>query len=371
MFTQTRPRPSAAASTEASTEAGTGAGPGAAGAPADGRGTPGSAWRPLTLLNGWQSAQGWYGTGDPSYRVSSDGMVYLSGSLTARSGVTGDEFAVLPSSAIPAHVNYLRVCTANGIAGTVWITPDGGLHTSGVSAQRFTSLAGLSFPSITLPRTRLLPLRNGWRSAQRLYDTGDPAYSVSNGAVHLSGSVLNSAGSPSVPDGSDPWTFAVLPPSVPRPSSRWLFAGSYTADRGPRRVAVSRRDGALNAADGSFTSLTGISYPADPVTWQYMTMLGDGEWCDTPAAAVIGDVVYLTGSWPLPGGYAGEFAVLPLAARPAHTTCLLAQGQPQGGPSSHVTVRISPDGAVGVHNWPDSTSPFVVSLAGLSYAAPA
>ena len=58
------------------------------------------AWTPLTLVNGWQSANSSYGTGDPRYCVAY-GIVYLSGSLS-QTGSGSDEFAVLPSVAAPA-----------------------------------------------------------------------------------------------------------------------------------------------------------------------------------------------------------------------------------------------------------------------------
>src|SRR5277367_3201705 len=38
-------------------------------------------WAPITLENGWVSEQGAYDTGDPSYCLETDGMVYLSGSI--------------------------------------------------------------------------------------------------------------------------------------------------------------------------------------------------------------------------------------------------------------------------------------------------
>jgi hypothetical protein len=359
MFTLTRPQTDAAV----------------AGEPA----VPGCAWQPLTLLNGWQSAHGRYATGDPSYCVGSDGMVYLSGSLVAPNGVTGDEFAVLPANAVPAHTSYLCVYTVNGTVGTVWITPDGGLHTSGTNARQFISLAGLSFPSIGLPRWRLRPLQNGWQSAHRLYDTGDPGYSISNGAVHLYGSVRHPAGSPAAAYGSAAWTFATLPPSVPRPADGSLRATTYTAGRGrgPQRITISTRDGALNGGDGNFTSLTGISYPAEPVTWQPMTilsktrltgaMLTGATSVNVPAAAILNDVVYLTGTWELPADYSGEFAALPAAAKPAHKLYFLAEAHPQGAPSTYVAIRIAPTGTISVRNLPYTTSPLTISLSALSY----
>ena len=48
----------------------------------------------LSLEDGWQSSDGQYGTGDPSYSVR-NGMVYLSGSLNQPAG-DAQTFGVLP-----------------------------------------------------------------------------------------------------------------------------------------------------------------------------------------------------------------------------------------------------------------------------------
>ena len=57
----------------------------AVGAPAAHAGT-GCTWAPINLVNGWQSEQSTYDTGDPSVCLENDGMVYLSGSVAAPSG---------------------------------------------------------------------------------------------------------------------------------------------------------------------------------------------------------------------------------------------------------------------------------------------
>src|SRR5262249_19664828 len=109
-----------------------------ANAPIANAGIPGCTWQPLTLLNGWQSEQSAFGTGDPSYCLTSDGMVYLAGSLAAPNGTYYDEFAVLPSYAAPAHFDFLNVYTMNGAVGDLRVDPDGSLHAYGGQAQQFT-----------------------------------------------------------------------------------------------------------------------------------------------------------------------------------------------------------------------------------------
>jgi len=84
----------------------------------------------LTLDNGWQSAQGLYTTGDPSYSVSG-GVVYLSGSV--RQPISGNDIlTVLPKAARPKHDLYIKVMVYTpgtaAQAGTLFIAPDGAMN---------------------------------------------------------------------------------------------------------------------------------------------------------------------------------------------------------------------------------------------------
>jgi hypothetical protein len=334
-------------------------------APAASAGIPGCSWQPLTLMNGWQSGHG-FGTGDPSWCGTGDGMVYLSGSITAPNGATGGEFAALPASAAPAHTDYLNVYTVNGAAGTLWITPDGGLHTFGGSAQQFTSLAGVSFPSVTASEQSLMPLLNGWQSAQGKYGTGDPAYLVSNGAVHLDGSFYNPNGSPAT-FSLGPWTSAVLPPSVPEPSGLCFLTNVYTFGGNPGQLAIFNWDGEINGGNGDFTSLAGLTYPANPANWQAITNVAGTNWCNVPDASVKSNVVYLQGGWTLPAGFNGEFAVLPASARPAHTLYLITHADAPGSDLTYVALRIDPNGAMNAFSGQNGGSELDLTLMGLSY----
>ena len=141
-----------------------------------------------------------YDTGDPAYCLETDGMVYLSGSIAATPGTasenTDNTFGILPAGERPAHEIYLDVYTLNGTYGVLRIDPSGTMEAYFGSVTGYTSLAGVSFPSAAFSQTGLMPLQNGWESAQSVYNTGDPAFSISNGIVHLSGSLERPAGTP-------------------------------------------------------------------------------------------------------------------------------------------------------------------------------
>jgi len=109
--------------------------------------------KPLTLINGWQSAQPPYGTGDPSYSVK-NGVVHLSGSLD-QPPAPGDtqDFAVLPPGARPKYCLYLKTAVSppDSIAaqGTIVVCSDGRLYSNSFplsESESFTSLAGISYP---------------------------------------------------------------------------------------------------------------------------------------------------------------------------------------------------------------------------------
>ena len=213
----------------------------------------------LSLVNGWQSADAEFGTGDPSYSVS-NGMVHLSGSLDQPAG-DNQVFGVLPPAARPAHTMYLSVYGFDGGTAELEIDTNGNMLAYEGGAQQYTSLAGVSFPVASAATTQLT-LINGWQSAQPSYGTGDPSYSVSNGVVHLSGSLLQ----PPAP--GDTQDFAVLPPAA-RPKY-YLYINTEVSP--PDSIAaagdiVISPDGRVYSnsfplsESEAFTSLAGISYP--------------------------------------------------------------------------------------------------------------
>ena len=113
--------------------------------------TAGVSWTSLSLINGWASENGAFGTGNPKVAEQSN-VVYLSGSL-AQATPGSTEFAILPSSFRPAHNMYITVYTNGDTTGTLYIGHDGTMEAysgtscgSGTTAQCFTSLATVSFP---------------------------------------------------------------------------------------------------------------------------------------------------------------------------------------------------------------------------------
>jgi hypothetical protein len=217
---------------------------------------PALAMHKLALQNGWQSSQSQFGTGDPAYSVSG-GVAYLSGSLHQPSG-TNQILAVLPPAARPAHTMYLSVYTYNGTIGLLEVDPQGRLYAYDGGAQQYTSLAGISFP-VASAAVAKLALVHGWESAQPKFGTGDPAYSVSGGVVHLSGSLFQPSGTNQI--------FAVLPKADRPGRILYIQVMVYTPDAVALAGTVEiDPDGSVWAYSQTgtarqYTSLAGISYP--------------------------------------------------------------------------------------------------------------
>jgi hypothetical protein len=196
-----------------------------------------------------------------------------------------------------------------------------------------------------------LSLLNGWRSDQGSYNSGNPSWAVKGGVVYLSGSLHQ-------PSGSNP-DFAVLPAAV-RPSHT-VFLAVYTANGGTGNLTISptglmkvvtpfvRRSGIgghtslIGARD--YTSLAGVSFPAATTAGHELSLLNGwqsfraGDGIGAPAYTVIGGVVHLAGALRQTTGTSDEFAVLPVAARPAGVLYLTVYTD--GGPG---VLLISPDG---------------------------
>ena len=98
---------------------------------------------------------------------------------------------------------------------------------------------------------------SGRVSSQGQYHSGDPAYRVSNGIVHLLGSLNQPSGTNA--------QFAVLPPAA-RPT-HFLWIPTYTSDGTFGWVTINPSGSifavnfAGNAAARLYTSLATISYP--------------------------------------------------------------------------------------------------------------
>jgi hypothetical protein len=337
----------------------------AAGAPAAHAG-PGCSWAPITLMNGWHTEQGTYSTGDPSACLEDDGMVYLSGSVGAPGG-SPSEFGTLPVWDWPEHNLYFDVYTLNRSYGVLRIDTDGTMWAYGGlgGSTGYTSLAGVSYPGAAVTQTDMT-LENGWQSADILYATGDPAFSVTSGIVHLSGSLRRPAGTP--PNFSPDWAAAVLP-SQAWPSDNCVSPNIYTVSGGIWPLSVD--NGTVYGANASYASLAGISYPTAAMAWHSLPLVnGTGpSLCNTgPSYLSSGNVVYLTGVTTVPSGFNGELAVLPAGDRPAHFLYMMAENQGAGptAADAYVALRIDPSGAVWILT-PTGGSADIVSLAGLSF----
>ena len=327
----------------------------------------GVTWHPLTLLNGWQSAESLYGTGDPAWAIK-NGIVYLSGSLTQPGGgpTSSTEFADLPQAAWPAPAQDQTIpdFTLGGAQGFIDVTDLGFLYafspTSG-PAQAFTSLAGISYPAASAATTKLT-LLNGWKATGSGLGIEWPAYAVTGGVVHLSGQLKQ-------PTGTNP-EFAVLP-AADRPAHLEYFP--VRLDGTVVGVLTIKPNGQMSvygAGAGKLTNLSGVSFlVASKATtslallngWQSQGQSGTGD----PAYSVTGGVVHLPGSLAQPGGGSTEFAVLPQSAWPAHTLYITTYAY-NGAPGA---VSIAPDGTVYAFSPNPGDAQAFTSLAGISYPA--
>jgi hypothetical protein len=318
----------------------------------------GVSWHPLTVINGWTSFTA-FGTGAPRWAVR-NGIVYLSGSMHQTSG-SATEFAVLPKAARPSRTLYINVFTDDFTLGRIVVDPNGDAYVESltyVAAQEYTSLAAISYPA-KATATHKLALINGWQSCQSCYGTGDPSYSALGGVVYLSGSLQRPTGSKDV--------FAVLPRSA-RPAHA-LAIGVY-ANGGSIGELHILPDGMMSVSLGGtplFTSLAGVSFPlgikGTPLSlrngWKPQpSAYRDGK----PSYRVVGGVVYLSGAMRQPSGSDEKFAVLPRAARPAHTLFLTLYATGTIG-----TLQIDRDGKMYALCSPQLAGQIFTSLAGISY----
>jgi hypothetical protein len=345
-------------------------------------------WHPLSLINGWRSEQSVFNSGNPSYCVTSNGMVYLSGSL-AQPGGGSDEVAVLPAAARPASNLYLSVYTFGGTTGVLFISTAGDIEAfsgaAGGGDTAFTSLAGISFPGTTVAQ-QPLSLLNGWQSAQSQFGTGDPSYSVtSDQVVHLSGSLNGSqitpglSGFPGI-SANSPEKFAVLPPgdgpAACSSTETYTFGGVpgvLAFEPSGELDAYATGLSIYNTPSAGYTSLASISFPEASWAPSTQALTLNAGWSASidsgcansnfvgPGYTLIGGVVYLSGDMISSGSPNGTFATLPLAARPTHTLYLTMNE----GPADPASLEIDPNGNMTVFASGAATG--VNSLTGLSY----
>ena len=323
----------------------------------------GVTWQKLSLVNGWQSSQSQWNSGDPAYAVK-NGFVYLSGSIHQAVGSNG-EFAVLPPAARPAHDLYITVYTYGGSYGYLFISQVGVVQAGSApqsNAQAYMSLASVSYPAAATA-SQNLTLINGWQSSQSQWNSGNPAYAVKNGIVYLSGSMYQPSGT------NQEWT--VLPPAARPAASLNIIVDTYGGATGELQI---NPDGTVIAfsptAPGSqqqLTSLAGISYPAAATTGaKTLTLLngwvGNGSAPGNPSYLIKNGIVYLSGGMRQVSGNAEGFAVLPAAARPAHYLFIKMDANGAAG-----GLEITPGGAMSAWSTDPTRAPQYTALPGISY----
>ncbi len=312
----------------------------------------GVSWHPLTLVNGGGSLSA---SGRAEYAIKA-GVVYLGGGIFG--GSTSLDFARLPAAARPGHTLWLDASTVNGTVGYLAIYPSGVMYAEDGtgSASAFTSLAGVSFPGRTI-RSHGLGLLHGWKSSQPQWNSGNPAYNVSNGIVYLSGSL----------HGGTSAKFAMLPKGA-RPSHE-VFVSVYTYQGTQGQLGIDP-DGTMFAAGPSarsFTSLAGVSFPVAAVRTHRLTLLNGWARANaatgTPSYTVRNGVVYLEGALSQYPAGPISCARLPVGLRPVHTVYV----QTRDGYSTTGAVRIQPSGIMSCYNTVQSDAAVETVVWGVSY----
>ena len=274
-------------------------------------------WHTLSLLNGWQSAaKKTLLTGTPAWAYR-DGVVYLRGAIKQPNPDGSTSFARLPKFARPPHKLYLQIATGSDAAGILYIGPGGTLDAYDGNAYAFASLGAISYPTATI-KSHQVTMRNSWVSSQPDYQTGNPAYAISQGVVYLSGS-MHSVTNPA------PVSLAFVLPKAAWPAHT-MYISVYTFDGTSPGVVQIEPTGEVDVSAGNavgYTSLAGISFPVSSTKWHNFKL--EGEWksapprYDTgaPAYAVVNGVVYLSGSMYQPVADSRVWSQPPAAARTA------------------------------------------------------
>ena len=316
-------------------------------------------WHTLPLKNGWASASTkLLATGTPAWAIR-DGVVYLRGAIKQTITSGSYIFAQLPQSAWPAHDLYLQVYTNSDVPGVLYIGADGGMEAYDGNFAAFTSLAAVSYAAKTLKSSNLA-LENGWLSSQSPYDTGNPAYSVSDGVVYLSGSMHTGGKS----------RLAFILPKAARPSAG-MYISTYTFDgtTGMLHIQSTGQVYANGAEATGYTDLANISFPVASTKWHAFTLTAGWKSAAallhtaTPAYAVVNGVVYLTGSMHQPVSGTGLWTFAPVPARTTGNVLEIEVDTSNG--SAGAVAMTSSLGLVS--SKPFSNARAFTSLAGIAY----
>lgn len=315
-------------------------------------------WQPFHLINGWKSAsKSQLVTGTPAWALR-NGVVYFRGAVEQPSVHDSSTFAQLPKRARPTRNLYIEIYTNSDVPGVLHVTSGGSVQAYDGNAYTFASLAAVSYPTAAI-KSRKLALRNGWQSSQPVYGTGDPSYAVSRGVVYLSGSLH---------DGTSV-VATVLPKAARPPRLMYVSVYEFDGSTGFLKILPTGQVEVFGTDATSYTSLADISYPASGAKWHDFA-LEDG-WKSgrarfhtaTPAYAVIGGVVYLTGSMFDATGHVGLWTDLPSAARTAHDVLEIEVDTNDGNPGA---VAITSSLGL-VSSMPFSNAQSFTSLANIAY----
>jgi hypothetical protein len=316
-------------------------------------------WHTLPLANGWASAsKKSLVTGTPAWAIG-NGVVYLRGAIkqTVHSG--SDIVAQLPQIAWPTHNLYLQVYTSSAVPGVLYIGADGSVEAYYGNSATFTSLAAVSYTTKTV-KSGNVALKNGWLSSQSSYDTGNPAYSVSNGVVYLSGSMHTGGTS----------RLAFVLPKAARPAAG-MYISTYTFDGSTGWLHIQSTGQVYAEGTGAtaYTNLANVSFPVASTKWHRFTLTagwksGAGQFhTAAPAYTVINGVVYLTGSMHQPVSGTGLWTFIPA---PARTTGDVVEIEADTSKGSTGSVAMTNSlGLVGSE--PFSNARAFTSLAGIAY----
>jgi hypothetical protein len=313
-------------------------------------------WHALKLANGWKSASApKLNTGKPAWAIR-DGVVYLRGAVTDT--VSGTSvFSQLPVGARPSRDLYIEVYTANDTSGDLFISTGGSMQAYYGQATTFTSLSTVSFPTAAVAAHRLT-LKNGWRSSQSQYQTGNPSYAVSHGVVYLSGSLHGGASK-----------LAFVLPKAARPA-HLMNISVYTMDGSIGWLTIRSTGQVRIGGEGStdYTSLATISFPVASTKWHPFKLIADWHSgasrfrTGAPSYAVVNGVVFLAGSmYQSAAGTTGLWTDVPAAAQPRHVLEIKAYmlNGAVGGVAMTILGLVSSN--------PFSNAQAYTSLAGISY----
>lgn len=313
-------------------------------------------WHKLTPINGWASGQTGFHTGGPSWTIS-NGIVYLSGSVFRSSG-TKTQFATLPPQARPSHAIWLSVYTESDSVGNLVIKPGGSISAFGAQAPGFTSLATVSFPARSTAQTPIT-LQHGWFSEQGAFNSGDPAFTVRDGIVYLSGSMATTSGRS---------IFAVLPKAARPQSVEYITVYTFGGTFGTLQINPNGTARAYAGSATQYTSLAGVSFPAAVIGEKKLTLINgwhseQGVFnSGDPAFTVRNGIVYLSGSMAT-SSINTQFAVLPPAARPSHLLYI----KTYAFGSSSGTIFITASGDIEAYSPESADAQNYTSLASISY----